>query len=92
MLAQFSPISMPGMIIILVIALLVFGNRLPEVARSIGRAMNEFKRGLKDVDDELSSDNTSQSQRKLDSSESDMSTSNTSNTADREPVHRNSQD
>lgn len=42
----------PGhLILILVVALLLFGNRLPEVARSIGRAINEFKRGMKEVGD-----------------------------------------
>ena len=36
-------------------ALLLFGNRLPDVARSMGRAINEFKRGLKDLpEDEVS--------------------------------------
>lgn len=39
-----------------VIALLLFGNRLPDVARSLGRAFNEFKRGLKDVGDEFGKD------------------------------------
>ncbi|MCG3125828.1 MAG: Sec-independent protein translocase protein TatA [Phycisphaerae bacterium] len=32
-----------------VVALLLFGNRLPEIARSLGRAINEFKKGLSDV-------------------------------------------
>lgn len=40
---------------ILVIAVLLFGNRLPEIARSLGRSVNEFKRGLKDVKDEFDS-------------------------------------
>ncbi len=35
-------------IVIAGIALLLFGNRLPGVARSLGRGINEFKRGLKD--------------------------------------------
>lgn len=36
-----------------VIALLLFGRRLPEVGRSLGRGISEFKKGLKDVGDEL---------------------------------------
>lgn len=36
-----------------IVAILLFGNRLPEVARSLGRSVNEFKRGLKDVKDEI---------------------------------------
>lgn len=46
----FSPIHW---IVIGVVALLLFGNRLPEVARSLGKAWNEFKRGLHDVQNEL---------------------------------------
>ena len=44
-------------IIIAFIALLLFGTRLPAVARSMGRGITEFKRGLKDpTDDEESGD------------------------------------
>ncbi len=48
--------SLGGMEIALVagVALLLFGTRLPAVARSMGRGITEFKRGLKDppADDE----------------------------------------
>ena len=39
-------------IIILIVALLVFGPRLPSVMRSIGKSIVEFKKGLKDAEDE----------------------------------------
>jgi sec-independent protein translocase protein TatA len=36
------------MIIILVVVLLLFGHRLPKMARSLGSGITEFKRGLKE--------------------------------------------
>ena len=47
---------MPGpweIIIIVVVALLLFGRRLPEVGRSLGRGIVEFKKGLRGVEDEI---------------------------------------
>lgn len=38
------------MIVIGIIALLLFGKRLPEVARSLGKGITEFKKGLRDID------------------------------------------
>jgi len=43
-------------IVILIVGLLVFGGRLPSVARSIGQSIVEFKRGLHDVKGELESE------------------------------------
>ena len=36
------------LLIIGILALLLFGTRLPKVARSLGQSVNEFKQGMKD--------------------------------------------
>ena len=40
-------------IILLILGLLIFGRRMPDVARSIGRSIVEFKRGIRAVDDDI---------------------------------------
>ncbi|HEX5108330.1 MAG TPA: TatA/E family twin arginine-targeting protein translocase [Vicinamibacterales bacterium] len=45
-----GPIGFPEMVIILVIALVVFGPRkLPELGRSLGRSLNEFKKASNEL-------------------------------------------
>jgi len=42
-------IGWPELLLILIVALVLFGpNRLPELARSIGKSVNAFKQGLRD--------------------------------------------
>jgi sec-independent protein translocase protein TatA len=36
------------LMVFLVIALLLFGSRLPSTMRSLGKSVNEFKKGLKE--------------------------------------------
>ncbi|MCP4252272.1 MAG: twin-arginine translocase TatA/TatE family subunit [Candidatus Scalindua sp.] len=48
--------GMPGgieWIVILIVALLIFGKRLPEVMKSMGRGIVEFKKGVKGVEDDV---------------------------------------
>jgi TatA/E family protein of Tat protein translocase len=47
---MFGPIGMPELIVIFVIALIIFGPRkLPELGRSLGRSLNEFKRASNEL-------------------------------------------
>jgi len=50
---SFSPMEI---MVILVIALLLFGKRLPEVMRSMGRGVVEFKKGIRGVEDEVNAE------------------------------------
>ncbi|MEM7168064.1 MAG: twin-arginine translocase TatA/TatE family subunit [Planctomycetota bacterium] len=48
--------GMPGpfeLTIIMVIALLLFGRRLPDVMRSVGKSVVEFKKGIRGIEDEV---------------------------------------
>ncbi len=54
-----SPVEL---IVIGSIAVLLFGSRLPSVARSMGKSVTEFKKGLRGIDEELDT-STSNSRR-----------------------------
>jgi sec-independent protein translocase protein TatA len=53
-IGMFSPGPFELMIIG-IIALLLFGKRLPEVARSLGKGIVEFKKGVRGIEDEVDS-------------------------------------
>jgi sec-independent protein translocase protein TatA len=47
----------PEVILIALVVLLIFGGKkIPELMRGLGKGVNSFKKGLKDVDDEIKND------------------------------------
>jgi len=51
---MFGPIGMPEMIVIAVIALIIFGPRkLPELGKSLGKSIAEFKRASNELKNTL---------------------------------------
>ncbi len=48
------------LLIVLIIVLLLFGNRLPSVMRSLGRGMVEFKKGMEGIEDDTDEDSGKQ--------------------------------
>ena len=46
-------LGMPELIIVGIIAVLLFGKRLPEVAKSLGKSYTEFRRGLADIQSQI---------------------------------------
>jgi sec-independent protein translocase protein TatA len=45
-------------LVVAVVVLLLFGNRLPQVMRSLGQGVVEFKKGLQGVEDEMKNAST----------------------------------
>jgi sec-independent protein translocase protein TatA len=61
MLGLFESLGLGEILIILAVVLLLFGaKRLPEIARSLGRSSNEFKKGLKESGAEQDQDKESE--------------------------------
>lgn len=52
-----ASIGVPGLIIILVLALIIFGpSKLPQLGRAVGDTLREFKTSTKDVMDDVTED------------------------------------
>lgn len=55
-MSTFVAFGIPGgyeWVIFLFIALMLFGKRLPEVARNMGKGLTEFKKGIRGVEDDV---------------------------------------
>lgn len=51
-----SSIGIWQILIVLLVLLLLFGSRLPSLARSLGRSLVEFKKGMKEIEDDSHGD------------------------------------
>jgi sec-independent protein translocase protein TatA len=50
---MFPQLGLMEMIVVMGVAVLLFGKRLPEVGRSLGKGIVEFKKGLRGIEDEF---------------------------------------
>lgn len=46
-------LGMQEMMVLAILGLLIFGKRLPEVGKSLGKSIVEFKKGLHGIEDEM---------------------------------------
>ena len=54
---RIGPLGIWEILAILVVVLLVFGpRRLPEMAKGIGQSVREFRKGIRDIRDDISKD------------------------------------
>jgi len=66
----FGPLGVPEVILIFVVALLLFGPRkMPQIGRSVGRALGEFRRASNEfkrtIEDEVAADELGEVERDL---------------------------
>lgn len=67
---MFGPLGVPEMILIFVVALLLFGPRkMPQIGKSLGRAIGEFRRASNEfkrtIEDEVATDELREVERDL---------------------------
>ena len=68
MVWPFAYFGMPGpleLIIVAAIILLLFGNRLPSVMRSMGKGIVEFKKGVQGIEDDVQEAGTSKKEQTI---------------------------
>ncbi len=52
-MGSYANIGIPGLILIIVILLIIFGpSKLPELGKSVGQTLKEFKKSTKDMVDD----------------------------------------
>jgi sec-independent protein translocase protein TatA len=61
-LFAFINLGAPEIIVLLIIGVLLFGRRLPEVGRYLGKGIVEFKKGVKGLEDEVDTGSTARAE------------------------------
>lgn len=56
---MFGNLNPVELMVVGIVAVLLFGRRLPEVGRSLGKGIVEFKKGLRGIEDDFLSENGS---------------------------------
>jgi sec-independent protein translocase protein TatA len=64
--AFFQNLGMTELMIVAFVSLLIFGNRLPSVMRSLGKSVTEFKKGVSGIEDDIDQAGTSDKKREND--------------------------
>lgn len=50
---MFPSLGPMEMMVVMLVAVLLFGKRLPEVGRSLGKGIVEFKKGIRGIEDDF---------------------------------------
>ena len=65
MLAIFNMIGGPELIVLLIVGLILFGGRLPDVGKSVGKSLIQFRKGLRDLKQDIGLDEVTDLRRDL---------------------------
>lgn len=58
-------LGMPEIILIALVALLFFGGKkIPELMRGLGKGVSEFKKGVKDIEEDIKSESKTDDEKK----------------------------
>ncbi len=65
-LALFGQLGMGEILIVAIVGILLFGRRLPEVGKNLGKTIVEFKKGLNATTDEINRASSSNNTQEVD--------------------------
>ncbi|MEX0744236.1 MAG: twin-arginine translocase TatA/TatE family subunit [Phycisphaeraceae bacterium] len=68
-----GPLGWQELLLLALLGVLIFGKRLPEVGKSIGRGIVEFKKGLSGIEDDLDTGTTPKESPQIEQHQRDAS-------------------